>query len=241
MVLKIVLLCNGESEWNAEGLFAGWQDIDLSAAGKKEAQEAGKCLKEKGLFCDVVFTSKLKRAVCTAWLALMEADHVSMPVLNSWRLNDRQYGDLEGASKAEAEKEHGKDRVEAWCCGYDACPPPVTEYDERHPCNDPQYANVPKRILPCGESVQASFERVLPYWFDQIGPCVQGGRTVLVVAHGNTLRAIGQHLEGLSPAQAMDLKIPRAVPLVYELDNSMKFVRKYYLMDDKVVSARLTE
>eukprot|EP00437_Effrenium_voratum_P019754 CAMPEP_0181454388 /NCGR_PEP_ID=MMETSP1110-20121109/30211_1 /TAXON_ID=174948 /ORGANISM="Symbiodinium sp., Strain CCMP421" /LENGTH=247 /DNA_ID=CAMNT_0023578729 /DNA_START=54 /DNA_END=797 /DNA_ORIENTATION=+ len=241
MARKVILLRHGETEWSAEGNFAGWTDCDLTEKGKQMAREAGKALKEKGVMPSVVFTSKLRRSVCTAWLALMEADQVQAPVLNSWRLNERHYGILAGMGRAEAGKQHGAEKVESWFRDYDAAPPCVEEDDERHPCNDDLYSTVPKTVLPGSESMRATAERVLPFWNDQIAPNVQAGRVALVCGHGHSLRAVCQALEGLSDAEAMKMEVAPGVPLVYELSESLGFAKKYYLMDEGVVKARIQE
>mmetsp|Transcript_31080 Transcript_31080/g.58292 ORF Transcript_31080/g.58292 Transcript_31080/m.58292 type:complete len:248 (+) Transcript_31080:54-797(+) len=235
MVRKVILLRHGETEWSAEKNFAGWTDVDLTEAGKKAATDAGKCLKEKGVKPDVVFTSKLRRSVCTAWLALMESDNVTMPIINSWRLNERHYGILVGMGRTNSAWQHTFEKVDSWLKMYEEMPPAVDAEDERHPCNDSLYENLPRDALPGSESVRMTVDRVLPFWYDQIAPCVQAGKTPLVSAHGNSLRALCKELEGLSEEKTMELVVAPGVPLVVELSDSMEFIQKYYLMDEAVV------
>jgi len=236
---KIVFLRHGESEWNVANIFTGWADVDLSPAGEAEAIAAGKCLKEKGFKFDVVFTSMLRRSIKTAWTALMNSDNYSMPIINTWRLNERHYGALQGLNKAETAAKHGDAQVKIWRRSYDIPPPEIDLSDERHPANDPMYANVPAKALPGAESLKLTVDRVLPFWFDNIAPCVMAGKSVLVAAHGNSLRAICKYLEGMSEAEVLELNIPTSVPLVYELDAQMNFIKKYYLMDEEEVKAKM--
>jgi len=236
---KVVFLRHGESEWNVANIFTGWADVDLSPAGEAEAVAAGKCLKEKGFKFDVVFTSVLKRSIKTAWTALMHSDNYSMPIMNTWRLNERHYGALQGLNKAETAAKHGDAQVKIWRRSYDIPPPEIAIDDPRHPANDPMYSSVPAAALPGAESLKLTVERVLPFWFDSIAPCVMAGRSVLVAAHGNSLRAICKYLENMSEKEVLDLNIPTAVPLVYELDSKLKFVKKYYLMDEAELKAKM--
>jgi len=241
MVHKVILLRHGESEWSAEKNFAGWMDVDLTESGKKAAVDAGKCLKEKGLKPGVVFTSKLRRSVCTAWLALMESDNVTLPIINSWRLNERHYGTLIGMGRTNSSWQHTLEKVDSWLKTFEGMPPAVDFEDERHPANDALYETVPTDALPGAESVRMTVDRVLPFWHDQIAPCVQAGRMPLVCAHGNSLRALCKELEGLSEEKAMELVVAPGVPLVVELSESLEFVQKYYLMDDSIVKERLDQ
>lgn len=236
---KIVFIRHGESEWNVANIFTGWHDVDLSPAGKLEAIEAGKCLKEKGFKFDIVFTSVLRRAIKTAWTALMESENFAMPIVNTWRLNERHYGGLQGLNKADTAAKYGDDQVKIWRRSYDIPPPEIEPSDARHPCNDPMYRHVPKSALPGAESLKITVDRVLPFWFDHIAPCVMAGKSVMVSAHGNSLRAICKYLEGMSEAEVLEFNIPTAVPLVYELDKDLKFVKKYYLMDEEEVKAKM--
>eukprot|EP00747_Dinoflagellata_sp_TGD_P064105 gnl/TRDRNA2_/TRDRNA2_153737_c0_seq5.p1 gnl/TRDRNA2_/TRDRNA2_153737_c0~~gnl/TRDRNA2_/TRDRNA2_153737_c0_seq5.p1 ORF type:complete len:940 (-),score=215.18 gnl/TRDRNA2_/TRDRNA2_153737_c0_seq5:658-3477(-) len=238
-VNKVVFLRHGESVWNVENIFTGWADVELSPTGEMEAVEAGKCLKEKGFKFDVVFTSVLERAIRTAWTACAHSKNLSMPIINSWRLNERHYGGLQGLNKAETAAKHGDDQVKIWRRSYDVPPPSIEASDPRHPCNDPLYAGVPRNALPGAESLKLTVERVLPFWNDHIAPCVLAGRQVLVAAHGNSLRALCKHLENMSEKEVLDLNIPTAVPLVYELDENLTFIKKYYLMDEAEVAKKM--
>ena len=236
---KVVFVRHGESQWNVANIFTGWHDVDLSENGLAEAVEAGKCLKEKGYKFDIVFTSVLRRAIRTAWTVCTESENFSMPIVNSWRLNERHYGALQGMNKAETAAKHGDDQVKIWRRSFDVPPPEIEPSDARHPGNDPMYASVPKAALPGAESLKLTIVRVLPMWFDQIAPCIMSGKNVLVAAHGNSLRAICMYLEGMSEEQVLDLNIPTAVPLVYELDENLKFIQKYYLMDEEELKAKM--
>jgi len=238
-VYKVVFVRHGESQWNVANIFTGWHDVDLSENGLAEAVEAGKCLKEKGYKFDIVFTSVLRRAIRTAWTVCTESENFSMPIVNSWRLNERHYGDLQGMNKADTAAKHGDDQVKIWRRSFDVPPPEIEPSDPRHPSNDPMYASVPKAALPGAESLKLTIVRVLPMWFDQIAPCIMSGKSVMVAAHGNSLRAICMYLEGMSEAQVLDLNIPTAVPLVYELDENLKFIQKYYLMDEEELKAKM--
>lgn len=239
MVYKIVFIRHGESVWNVENIFTGWTDVDLSAGGVQEAVEAGKCLKEKGYKFDIVFTSVLRRSIRTAWTVCTESGNFAMPIINSWRLNERHYGGLQGLNKADTAAKYGDEQVKIWRRSFDIPPPAITLDDERHPCNDPLYKNVPKDALPGAESLKITIERVLPFWFDSIAPCVMAGKMVAVVAHGNSLRAICKYLKGMTEEEVLSFNIPTAVPLVYELDENLKFVNEYYLMDPEEVAAKI--
>jgi len=236
---KVVFLRHGESVWNVANIFTGWADVDLSETGKAEAVAAGECLKEKGFTFDIVFTSMLRRAIKTAWTALMHSDNYTMPIVNSWRLNERHYGALQGLNKAETAAQHGEAQVKIWRRSYDVPPPSIEEDDERHPSKDPLYSSVPVKALPGAESLKLTVDRVLPFWFDSIAPCIMSGKSVLVAAHGNSLRAICKFLEDMSEEEVLELNIPTGVPLVYELDSKLNFVRKYYLMDEEEVAAKM--
>merc|ERR1712048_387404 len=238
-VYKIVFLRHGESEWNVANIFTGWADVNLSPAGELEAVEAGKCLKEKGYKFDLVFTSVLRRAIRTAWTALHYSENYSMPIINSWRLNERHYGALQGLNKAETAAKHGDAQVKIWRRSYDIPPPEIEKSDPRHPCNDPMYRSVPESALPGAESLKLTVERVMPFWNDQIAPAVMAGASVLIAAHGNSLRAICKFLEGMSEKEVLELNIPTAVPLVYELDEKLNFVKKYYLLDPDEVAKKM--
>mmetsp|Transcript_31568 Transcript_31568/g.72049 ORF Transcript_31568/g.72049 Transcript_31568/m.72049 type:complete len:251 (+) Transcript_31568:74-826(+) len=236
---KVVFIRHGESEWNVANIFTGWHDVNLSANGLNEATEAGKCLKEKGYKFDIVFTSVLRRAIRTAWTVCTESENFAMPIINHWRLNERHYGGLQGLNKAETATKYGDDQVKIWRRSFDVPPPAIEASDPRHPANDPLYAAVPKNALPGAESLALTIDRVLPLWFDQIAPCIMSGKNVLVAAHGNSLRAICKFLEGMSEKEILEFNIPTAVPLVYELDEKLNFVKKYYLMDEDELKKKM--
>jgi len=239
MVHKLVFLRHGESVWNVANIFTGWADVDLSEAGKLEAVEAGKCLKEKGYKFDIVFTSVLRRAIKTAWTALAESENFTMPIVNTWRLNERHYGGLQGLNKSETAAKYGDDQVKIWRRSFDVPPPEIGEDHEHHPASSPLYAGVPKSALPGAESLKLTIDRVLPFWHDHIAPCVMAGKRVLVAAHGNSLRALCKYIEDMSEKEILEFNIPTAVPLVYELDDNLKFIKKYYLMDEAEVAAKV--
>merc|ERR1712137_289922 len=222
-----------------ENIFTGWTDVELSEKGLQEAKESGQLLKYKGYKFDVVYTSVLRRAVQTAWISLAGSDNFAMPVINSWRLNERHYGGLQGLNKAETAQKHGEDQVKIWRRSYDVPPPSIEVSDPRHPANDSLYSAVPRSALPGAESLKLTVERVLPFWNDQIAPCILAGRSVLVTAHGNSLRAICKHIENMSETEVLEFNIPTGVPLVYELDDGLRFIRKYYLMDPDVVAKKI--
>lgn len=236
---KVVFLRHGESVWNVDNRFTGWVDVDLSPTGVKEAEEAGKCLKEKGIKFDVVFTSMLRRAIKTAWTVCSGCESFTMPIVNTWRLNERHYGALQGLNKAETAKKHGDEQVKIWRRSYDVPPPQLPLSDPGHPSKDELYKSVPAHALPGGESLALTVDRVLPFWNDQIAPCILAGRSVLVAAHGNSLRALCKHIENMSEKDVLELNIPTSVPLVYELDANLKFLKKYYLMDPDEVAKKM--
>jgi 2,3-bisphosphoglycerate-dependent phosphoglycerate mutase len=229
----LVLLRHGESTWNLENRFSGWTDVDLSAKGVEEAEAAGRLLKEEGYDFDVAHTSLLRRAIRTLWITLEGLDRMWLPVRKSWRLNERHYGALQGLNKAETARKFGDEQVKIWRRSYATPPPPLTPDDERHPGRDPRYASLPMDLLPLTESLETV--RFLPYWHDQIVPDVLGGRRVLIVAHGNSLRALVKHLDCVSEADIVSLNIPTGIPLVYELDKDLKPIRSRYLGDPEAV------
>lgn len=214
----LVLLRHGESEWNAKGLFTGWVDAGLSAKGEEEARRGGRLLSDAGVRPDVVHTSLLNRAIQTADLALGEADLLWLPVSRSWRLNERHYGALQGKDKAQTRAEFGDEQFMLWRRSYDVPPPPIADDDEFSQAGDPRYALLPSELLPRTECLKDVVERMLPYWYDQIVPDLAAGRSVLVVAHGNSLRALVKHLDGISDDEIAGLNIPTGIPLHYELD-----------------------
>ncbi|MCF6472499.1 phosphoglyceromutase [Nonomuraea sp. MG754425] len=214
----LVLLRHGESDWNAKGLFTGWVDVSLSAKGEDEARRGGKLLQETGLRPDVVHTSLLNRAIQTAQLALAEADLAWLPVKRSWRLNERHYGALQGKNKAQTREEFGDEQFMLWRRSYDVPPPPIADGDEYSQAGDPRYALLPPELMPRTECLKDVVERMLPYWYDEILPDLAAGRTVLVAAHGNSLRALVKHLDGIGDDDIAGLNIPTGIPLLYELD-----------------------
>ena len=218
----LVLLRHGESVWNAKGLFTGWVDVDLSATGEEEARRGGELLKEAGIRPDVVHTSLLKRAIRTANLALDAADLHWLPVERSWRLNERHYGALQGKNKAQTREEYGEEQFMIWRRSYDTPPPPIADDDTYSQAGDVRYGELPPELLPRTECLKDVLERSLPYWYDSIVPDLSAGRTVLVVAHGNSLRALVKHLDGISDADIAGLNIPTGIPLRYDLDENFK-------------------
>jgi 2,3-bisphosphoglycerate-dependent phosphoglycerate mutase len=235
---KLLLLRHGQSTWNLENLFTGWIDVDLSELGRQEALEAGRLIKAEGIDFDIAFTSVLKRALRTLWIALDEMDLLWLPVERTWRLNERHYGALQGLDKAQTVAKHGADQVKVWRRSYDIPPPPLPSTDASHPRFDRRYAHVPSHELPSCESLKDTLARVLPFWHDRIAPELRAGRNVLVAAHGNSLRALVKMLDGISDAEIVELNIPTGVPLLYELDAGLKPVSSRYLGDPEAVKAR---
>ncbi|EPA3793222.1 2,3-diphosphoglycerate-dependent phosphoglycerate mutase [Listeria monocytogenes] len=227
--MKLVLIRHGQSEWNKLNLFTGWHDVDLSQEGVVEAMTAGKRIKEAGLEFDVAFTSVLTRAIKTLNYVLEESDQMWVPVHKSWRLNERHYGALQGLNKQETAEKYGADQVQKWRRSYDTLPPLLEENDERQAKNDRRYQLLDTHAIPSGENLKETLERVIPYWMDTIAPEIKEGRRVVIAAHGNSLRALVKFLEGISDDEIMDLEIPTGVPLVYELNDDLKPVNKYYL------------
>lgn len=228
---KLVLLRHGESTWNKENRFTGWTDVDLTDKGREEARAAGQLLKADGYVFDQAFTSVLTRAIRTCWITLDELGDLWLPVQRSWRLNERHYGALQGLNKAETTAEHGEAQVKIWRRAYDIPPPPLTPDDERHPSTDRRYQDLRPEELPLTESLKDTVARFLPYWHETIAPAIRGGQRVLVVAHGNSIRALVKYLDDVSEADIVELNIPTGIPLVYELDAQLKPIRNYYLGD----------
>ncbi len=226
---KIVFVRHGESTWNRENRFSGWTDVDLSEKGIEEAKKAGKLLKKEGYTFDIAFTSLLKRSIRTLWLALDEMDLMWIPVYKSWRLNERHYGALQGLNKAEMAAKHGEKQVLLWRRSYDVRPPALKKSDDRHPAKDPKYRELGKSQIPAAESLKDTVARVIPYWKRDIEPMIKAGKKILIVAHGNSQRAILKHLDGISNEDILNLNIPTGIPLVYELDKKLKPARHYYL------------
>ncbi|HRZ86212.1 MAG TPA: 2,3-diphosphoglycerate-dependent phosphoglycerate mutase [bacterium] len=231
----LVLLRHGESEWNRENRFTGWVDVDLSEKGIAEARHAGRLLREGGYGFDVAFTSVLKRAIRTLWIALDELDLMWVPVINSWRLNERHYGALQGLNKSETAKKYGEDQVHLWRRSYDVPPPALSRSDVMFPGNDPRYADVPAAELPLAECLKDTVARFLPYWHGTIAPAIRGGKRVIIAAHGNSLRALVKYLDGIADDVIAGLDIPTGIPLVYELDNELKPLKHYYLGDPEAL------
>ncbi len=234
---QLILVRHGQSIWNLENLFTGWTDVDLSEAGRAEARSAGRLLLSEGLAPAVAFTSVLKRAIRTLWIMVDEMDRMWIPVERTWRLNERHYGALQGLNKAQTVERHGEAQVKIWRRSYDVPPPPLALDDRRHPRFDPRYADVPETELPATESLKDTLARVLPCWQERIVPQLAAGRTVLVVAHGNSLRALVKMLDGLSEAAVVELNIPTGVPLLYDLDPQLKPRGSRYLGDPAAIAA----
>lgn len=234
---KLILLRHGQSTWNLENLFSGWTDVGLTEQGEVEARTAGRLMAEEGLKPDIMFTSVLKRATETADLALEEAGWTDIPTRRNWRLNERHYGDLQGLNKKETSAKHGDDQVLIWRRSYDTPPPALDVDDERHPSHDPLYADVDPADLPATEALSNVVDRMLPYWFDEIAPEVKAGKTVLIVAHGNSLRALVKHLDDVSEEDIVGLNIPTGIPLVYELDDDLQPIESHYLGDEEAAAA----
>ncbi len=228
---KVVLLRHGESLWNKENRFTGWTDVELTGKGVEEAGTAGELMRDAGFVFDLAHTSVLKRAIKTLWLALEEMDLMWIPVRNSWRLNERHYGALQGLNKAETAAKFGEQQVLAWRRSYDVPPPALTRDDPRYPGGDPRYHGLAPSQVPLTECLKDTVARVLPYWNQAIAPDIRAGKRVLVAAHGNSLRALVKYLDKIGDQEIVALNIPTGVPLVYELDDSLEPIRHYYLGD----------
>ena len=234
---KLVLLRHGESVWNRENRFTGWTDVDLSEQGLKEAHDAGSLLRQAGFAFDVAFTSVLKRAIRTLWVALDEMDRMWIPVHNSWRLNERHYGALQGLNKAEMAARFGDEQILTWRRSYDVRPPALEPGDERWPGRDPRYEDLRPDELPATECLKDTVARFLPYWSDAIAPAVKSGRQVIIAAHGNSIRALVKYLDRVSDQDIVGLNIPTGTPLVYELDDALKPLKHCYLGDQERIAA----
>jgi 2,3-bisphosphoglycerate-dependent phosphoglycerate mutase len=227
----LVLLRHGESTWNLENRFTGWTDVDLTEKGRAEAAEAGRLLKEGGYAFDVAYTSLLKRAIRTLWMALDGLDQLWLPVHKTWRLNERHYGALQGLNKAETAAKFGEEQVLVWRRSFEIPPPALTEDSEHYPGHDPRYADVDRKDLPKAESLKDTIARFLPYWEATIAPDIRAGKRVVIAAHGNSLRALVKHLDRLSEEAVLALNIPTGIPLVYELDDALQPLKSFYLGD----------
>jgi len=234
---KLILVRHGQSVWNVENLFTGWHDVDLSDLGRTEAAQAGRQLLEEQLIPHVAFTSVLKRAIRTLWLILDGTDRMWIPVERSWRLNERHYGSLQGLNKAQTVAEHGDAQVKIWRRSYDVPPPPLGIDDPRHPRFDPRYADVDPALLPASESLKDTLSRVLPYWESRVVPELRAGRNVLIVAHGNSLRALVKMLDMMSEADIVEFNIPTGIPMVYELDAQIQPLSRRFLGDPAALAA----
>jgi 2,3-bisphosphoglycerate-dependent phosphoglycerate mutase len=237
---KLVLLRHGQSQWNLDNRFTGWVDVDITEAGRKEAAAAGKLMREEGLRFDVAHTSVLKRAIRTLWTALDEMDQMWIPVHKSWRLNERHYGALQGLDKAETTARHGDAQVKIWRRSYDITPPAMDQNDPQHPMHDPRYAAIDAQALPATESLKTTLDRVLPYWIDSIAPQLKAGQTVLVTAHGNSLRALYKYLNKVPENEIVELNIPTGIPLLFDLDEALQ-VKSYRYLGDPEAARRAAE
>jgi 2,3-bisphosphoglycerate-dependent phosphoglycerate mutase len=233
---KLVLLRHGESQWNLENRFTGWTDVDLTEAGIREARAAGELLRREGYAFDIAYTSVLKRAIRTLWLALDALDQMWLPVVHSWRLNERHYGNLQGLNKAETAAKYGEQQVLVWRRAYAIAPDPLPAGDPRSAAGDPRYRHLKPEEIPATECLKDTVARVLPFWNDSIAPAISRGRRVIVAAHGNSLRALVKYLDGMSDDDIVGLNVPTARPLVYELDSGLKPIRSYYLGDAEEVA-----
>ena len=236
---KIVLLRHGESVWNQENRFTGWTDVGLTEKGLAEARAAGQLLAREGFAFDVAYTSVLKRAIKTLWTVLEEMDRMWIPVQHSWRLNERHYGALQGLNKAETAAQYGDQQVLVWRRAYDTPPPPLADNDPRLALDDPRYQGLAAADFPRTECLKDTVARFLPFWHDTIAPTVQAGKSVVIAAHGNSLRALIKYLDNVSDDDIVNLNIPTAQPLVYELDDDLKPIRNYYLGDQEAIAAAM--
>jgi len=234
---KLILVRHGQSIWNVENLFTGWHDVDLSDQGLKEAAAAGRELLREKLLPQVAFTSVLKRAIRTLWLILDAADRMWIPVERSWRLNERHYGALQGLNKAQTVEKHGAAQVKIWRRSYDIPPPPLSPDDPRHPRFDPRYADVDPALLPATESLKDTLARALPYWESRIAPELKAGKTVLVVAHGNSLRALIKMLDKMTESDIVEFNVPTGVPMIYDLDERLQPLGHRFLGDPQAIAA----
>ena len=234
-MFTLVLIRHGESEWNRSNRFSGWTDVGLTEKGIQEATEAGRILTEEGYVFDLAYTSVLKRAIKTLWIVLEQMDLMWIPVHRHWRLNERHYGALQGLNKAETAEKHGMEQVKIWRRSYDIQPPALTREDPRYPGHDPRYGDMDEGELPLTECLKDTVDRFLPYYHETIAPAIVSGKRVVIAAHGNSLRALVKHLDGISDDDIVGLNIPTGIPLVYELDNALEPVRHFYRGDPEAV------
>ena len=239
MAYKIVLIRHGESQWNRENRFTGWTDVDLTLNGLEEARVAGRQLREEGFSFDICYTSVLKRAIRTLWTVLDELDRMWLPVIHDWRLNERHYGTLQGLNKAETAARFGEAQVKIWRRAYATAPDPLPDGDPRLALDDPRYAGLDPADLPRTECLKDTVARVVPFWNESIAPAVSSGQRVIVAAHGNSLRALIKHLDGISHGEIVELNVPTGRPLVYELDRNLKPIRHYYLGNQEEIAAAM--
>ena len=228
---KLVLIRHGESTWNLENRFTGWTDVDLTPTGVEQARNAGRLLKAEGYEFDVAYTSVLKRAIRTLWLALDEMDRTWLPVVKAWQLNERHYGGLQGLNKADMAKQYGDEQVLIWRRSYDTPPPALEANDPRSERGDARYAALQAEQIPLTECLKDTVARVIPFWNERMAPAIQSGQRLVVAAHGNSIRALIKYLDGISDTDIVNLNIPNGIPLVYELDDNLKPIRSYYLGD----------
>jgi len=234
---NLVLVRHGQSVWNLENRFTGWTDVDLTPAGLEEARQAGQTLKELGYVFDAVHTSVLKRAIRTAWTLLDAMDLMYLPITPDWRLNERHYGALQGLNKSETAAKFGEEQVKIWRRSYDVPPPPLEPSDPRYPGHDPRYKHLSPGELPLTESLKETVARVVPYWNQVLAPAIQAGRRLLVVAHGNSLRALVKYLENMSNDEILEFNIPTGIPMLYVLDAQLKPLKREYLGDPEAIAA----
>lgn len=238
-MIKLVLVRHGESEWNKKNLFTGWMDVDLSEKGHEEATAAGQLLKAEGYDFDLCYTSYLKRAIHTLNHMLDEMDRAWFPVVKSWKLNERHYGDLQGKNKSEAAEKFGEDQVKIWRRSFDIKPPVLADDDERSAKKQPMYRDVDESFLPQNESLETTIARVIPYYLEEIKPQMKAGKRIIIAAHGNSLRALVMYLDKMSKEEVLGLNIPTAIPLVYEFDENLNPTKHYYLGDQEALKAKM--
>ena len=238
-MMKLVLVRHGESEWNKLNLFTGWMDVDLSETGREEARQGGEILKKEGYDFDICYTSYLKRAIHTLNYVLDEMDRAWLPVVKSWKLNERHYGDLQGKNKAETAAQYGEDQVKIWRRSFDVKPPALSADDDRSALKQPMYRDVDPALLPANESLETTIERVIPYFEEVIKKDMQAGKRVLIAAHGNSLRALAMYFEKMTKEEILNVNIPTAVPLVYEFDDAFNSTAHYYLGDQELIKAKM--